>query len=98
MANIKIIEKKLLLDVGRFTTSREELKIMQNCAYCKKRIVTKVIVSIINLKSKEIEKVLNLSKSVVSRHMTGENIKPEIDIYIIEQVFGIKIKEYSLNG
>ncbi len=70
---------------------------MQNCVNCQKKIVTKVIISIINLKSKDIENVLHLSKSVVSRHMTGERNNPEIDIYIIEKVFGIKIKDYCIN-
>lgn len=51
----------------------------------------------LDLKSKEIEAVLHLSKSVVSRHMTGEKNNIEIDIFIIEKVFGIKIKDYSIN-
>ncbi len=71
---------------------------MNNCAYCQKKIVIKVMTSIINLKSKDIEAVLHLSKSVISRHMTGEHNRPEIDIFIIEKVFGIKIKEYSLDA
>jgi len=56
----------------------------------------KILTSIINLKSKDIETGLHLSKSVVSRHMTGERNRPEIDVYIIEKVFGIKIKDYSV--
>ena len=70
---------------------------MENCVNCQKKVIVRVIASIINLKSKDIEAVLHLSKSVVSRHMTGEHNRPEIDIYIIEKVFGIKIKDYSLN-
>lgn len=71
---------------------------MSNCVYCKKLILTKIIVSILNLKSKEIQMALNISKSVVSRYMTGERGCPEIDIYLIEKLFGIKIKDYSING
>lgn len=70
---------------------------MENCAFCQKKVIVKVIASIINLRSRDIESVLNLSKSVVSRHMTGERNNTEIDIYIIERVFGIKVKDYSLN-
>ena len=70
---------------------------MQNCVCCKKIIFTRFIVSLLNLKSKEIQTQLNISKSVVSRYMTGERECPEIDIFIIEKLFGIKIKDYSIN-
>ncbi|MCD7780068.1 MAG: hypothetical protein LUH05_05290 [Candidatus Gastranaerophilales bacterium] len=70
---------------------------MLNCGSCQKRIIIKVITSMINLKSKDIETGLHMSRSVVSRHMTGERYNPEIDIYIIEKVFGIKIKDYCLD-
>ncbi len=70
---------------------------MNNCVNCHKKIIVKVITSMLDLKSKEIEAVLHLSKSVVSRHMTGEKNNIEIDIFIIEKVFGIKIKDYSIN-
>ena len=51
-----------------------------------------MIVSLLDLKSKEIESGLHISKSVISRHLSGERDCPEIDIYIIE------IKDYSING
>lgn len=70
---------------------------MNSCAMCQKKIIVKVIATMINLKSKDIETVLHLSKSVVSRHMTGERNNIDIDIYIIERAFGIKIKDYSIN-
>ncbi len=71
---------------------------MQYCAYCQKKFVIKMIVSLLDLKSKEIESGLHISKSVISRHLSGERDCPEIDIYIIEKLFGIKIKDYSING
>lgn len=74
----------------------EELPEMFNCVSCQKKMIVKFLVSIINLKSKDIENSLHISKSVVSRHMTGERNRPEIDIFIIEKVFGIKIKDYSV--
>ena len=39
-------------------------------------------------------KVSNISKSLISRHLTGELERPEVDIYIIEQLLGIKIEGY----
>lgn len=71
---------------------------MQYCAYCQKKFVIKMIVSLLDLKSKEIESGLHISKSVISHHLSGERDCPEIDIYIIEKLFGIKIKDYSING
>ncbi len=71
---------------------------MSNCVKCQKKIIVRIIASMIDLKSKDIEGVLHLSKSVVSRHMTGEKNNIEIDIFIIEKVFGIKIKDYSINA
>lgn len=70
---------------------------MNSCANCKKKIIVKIITTMIDLKSKDIETVLHLSKSVVSRHMTGEKNNTDIDIFIIEKAFGIKIKDYSIN-
>ncbi len=70
---------------------------MPNCDYSQRQIITKFIVSLLDLKSKEIQTNLNISKSVVSRYMTGERGCPQIDIYLIEKVFGIKIKDYSIN-
>jgi len=69
---------------------------METCDFCKKQFVIRTIVSIINLKSKDIERDLHLSRSVVSRHLTGEKNKPEIDVYIIERLLGIKIKDYII--
>lgn len=83
--------------IGQLTISREELKKMPNCDYSQRQIITRFIVSLLDLKSKEIQTNLNISKSVVSRYMTGERGCPQIDIYLIEKVFGIKIKDYSIN-
>ncbi len=70
---------------------------MTNCVTCQKKMIVKLVVTILNLKSKEIEAQLNLSKSVVSRYMTGERKCYDIDIFIIEQAFGIKVKDYIIN-
>lgn len=74
-----------------------EFRLMINCDYCKRRVLKQFIISLFNLKSKDIQADLNISKSAVSRYMTGTRNSVIIDIYIIEKVFGIKIKEYSIN-
>ena len=69
---------------------------MSDCVYCKKQVLTKIIFSLLDLKSKEIQMDLHISKSVVSRYLTGERGCPEIDLYIIEKIFGIKVKDILL--
>ena len=56
----------------------------------------KSILAIIDLKTTEIAKALHTSQSQISRHLLGEIEKPEVDIYIIEQLLGIKIEGYKL--
>lgn len=93
----KIPKNRLLLDIGQRTNQERNPKNMNNCINCQKKFIEKTIVSVMDIKSKEIEAVLHLSKSVVSRHMTGEKNNIDVDIYIIEKAFGIKIKDYSIN-
>ena len=69
---------------------------METCDFCRKQFVIRTIVSVINLKSRDIENGLHLSRSVVSRHLAGEKNRPEIDIYIVERLLGIKIKDYCV--
>ena len=60
---------------------------MEICNLCKKQFVIKTIIAVINLRSREIENELHLSKSIVSRHFTGEKNRLEIDIFVIEIYF-----------
>ena len=68
---------------------------MEICAICKKQLVMKSILAILDLKVIDIANNLHISKSLISRHLTGELERPEVDIYIIEQLLGIKIEGYS---
>ena len=75
-------------------STREELHCMEICALCKKQLVMKSIVAIIDLRTTEIAHALHTSQSSISRHLLGEIEKPEVDIYIIEKLLGIKIEGY----
>lgn len=63
-----------------------------------RRVVFKVILTLCDISTKEIEDKIHVSRSHICRHLSGERKCDEIDIYIIEKVFGIKIKDYSYNG
>ena len=68
---------------------------MEICDLCKKQLVMKSIIAVIDLKVIDIAKDLHISKSLISRHLTGELERPEVDIYIIEKLLGIKIEGYK---
>ena len=75
-------------------STREELHCMEICALCKKQLVMKSLFALLNLKTTEVATILHTSQSSISRHLIGEIEKPEVDIYIIEQLLGIKIEGY----
>lgn len=62
-----------------------------------KKVIAKIIVTLYGIKSKEIEAQLHISQSLVSMYMNGERNCTDIDIYMIEKVFGIKVKEYDVS-
>jgi ribosome-binding protein aMBF1 (putative translation factor) len=68
---------------------------METCALCKKQLVMKSIIAIIDLKTKDIADGLHISPSLISRHLCGEIERPEVDIFIIEKLLGIKIEGYK---
>ena len=70
---------------------------MPNCVICQKKLIVQIIVSMLNIKPKVLENDLHISRSLISKYMTGERRCPAIDIYIIEKIFGITVKEYSVN-
>ena len=69
---------------------------MVTITYDQKLILVRVMVASLDLKSSDIEKQLNISRSVVSTHLRGERDYPPIDMFLVEQFFGVKIKEYSI--
>jgi transposase len=68
---------------------------MKNIPINPVRLITVVALVVYNINSKEIQEKVHVSKSVVSRHILGERECSEINIYIIEKIFNIKIKEYE---
>lgn len=58
----------------------------------------RVMLTVLNLKPSEIARELNISKSLVSKYLAGERGSVEIDIYLIQQLFLIQVKEYSTNA
>lgn len=67
----------------------------QICANCKKKFLIKVILNALDVKPAELARDLHLSKTQVSRYLSGERISNDLDIYLIEQVFAIKVKDYE---
>ena len=65
---------------------------MMNCAFCQKKITIKFILSIYGISATEIANAVHLSKSMVWKHLNGDSYNENIDIYIINKVFGLKIE------
>lgn len=64
---------------------------MDKCDICKKKLLLKCIKAIYDIKSTDISKELYVSKSLVSKHMTGERYSILVDKYLINKCFGIKL-------
>ena len=83
------------MDIGRSNYIREELTMEQLCANCKRKILIKIMLDVMEVKPVELARKLHLSKTQVSRYLSGERLSSELDIYLIEQVFEIKVKNYD---
>lgn len=65
------------------------------CAYCQKRIIVRLVLTVLNLKPSELSRQLNVSESLVSKYIAGERKSDELDLFFIEQIFNIKVKDYD---
>ena len=74
---------------------REELKMIKLCAYCQKRIIVRLVLTVLNLKPSELSRELNVSESLVSKYIAGERKSDELDLFFIEQIFNIKVNDYD---
>lgn len=52
---------------------------------------------ILDLKVTEVAKEIHVANSTVSMYLTGERKSIELELYLIEKVFDIKIKDYCVN-
>ena len=60
------------------------------------KLITVMAVELCKISSKEIQDNVHVSKSVVSRHLLGERECIEIDLFVIEKIFGVGIKEFEI--
>lgn len=70
---------------------------MQNISYIPKILTAKFIFMILDLKVTEVAKDIHVANSTVSMYLTGERKSIELELYLIEKVFDIKIKDYCVN-
>ena len=64
---------------------------MMNCAFCQKKLTIKFILSVYGISATEIADAVHLSKSMVWKHLNGDSYNENIDIYIINKVFGLSV-------
>ena len=56
--------------------------------------ILRILLVFLNLTPTQVAKVLNVSNSVISKHLSGEKTYYPCDIFLIEKIFNIKIEEY----
>lgn len=61
---------------------------MNNCVNCHKKILLKFIMSIYDIKATDIAKAINVSDSLVRKHIDGIRNCEQVDLYIIHACFG----------
>ncbi len=59
-----------------------------------KKKILKILFIFLELSTTKLAKTLNVSNSVISKHISGEKNYCPCDIYLIEQIFNIKVLEY----
>ena len=65
---------------------------MMTCAFCKKKVLIDLIMTIYKVKATDIAKEINVSDSLVRKHIEGDRYCQDVDVFLIEKCFGIKVK------
>lgn len=68
---------------------------MMNCAFCQKKLTIKFILSIYGISATEIANAVHLSKSMVWKHLNGDSYNENVDIYIVQKVFGLNFEGHN---
>lgn len=67
------------------------------CAYCQKKIFLKFMMAMTNIRATDISKAINVSDSMVRKHLDGVRYCAPVDLYLIKLCTGINIKEYTVD-
>ena len=54
--------------------------------------------SVNNLRAIDIAREINISDSLVRKHISGDRECPPVDAYIVERVFGFKLRGCNIDG
>ena len=63
---------------------------MNDCAFCQKRFILKFIMSVYDLKATDIAREINVSDSLVRKHIDGVRYCPLVDEYLFRNFAGVK--------
>ncbi len=70
---------------------------MQNLIISPKILTVKFIFMLLDLKVTQVAQEIHVANSTVSMYLNGERKSPELELYVIEKIFKIKIKEFVTN-
>lgn len=65
---------------------------MMTCAFCRKKVLIDFIMAIYKVKATDIAKEIHVSDSLVRKHIEGDRYCKDVDVFLIEKCFGIKVK------
>ena len=65
---------------------------MMNCAFCKKKMLIKFIMTCFNITAADIARDLNVSASLVRKHIDGDRECKSVDLYIIHRCFDVPLE------
>lgn len=66
-----------------------------NCVICQKKFLLKFIMLEYNLTASDIAKAINVSASLVRKHIDGDRYCQMVDIYIVNKCFGLVAGEQN---
>lgn len=61
-------------------------------------MIVRLVLTFLELKPSEIARDLHISHSLVSKYIAGERHSHDLDMFFIEQIFEIKVKDYDRKG
>lgn len=70
-------------------------KYMKNSHNNERKKMLKILLAVMDITPNEIAKALNVHRSVICKHLSGEKLYNPCDIYLIEIAFQVQVTEFK---
>lgn len=65
---------------------------MQDCVFCHKKLILKFIMSVYELRATDVAREINVSDSLVRKHLNGVRKCPMVDKFLIQKFMGVVVE------